>query len=121
MAEKTPWSPDRRDVIWIDCSPQAGQEMKNIHPLLVLSPRIFNERSGIVIGIPMTTATYNEGNPFAVKFMNAKGVTSYILTHQPKSFDWRQRRAKVHPIKKIPEDVFLCVCESLNQIIAICV
>ena len=47
----TAWAPERRDIIWIDCNPQAGREMKDLHPLLVLSPRIFNERTGIVIGL----------------------------------------------------------------------
>lgn len=119
MAARKNWSPDRRDVIWIDCNPQAGREMKDVHPLLVLSPRAFNERTGIVIGLPMTTAAYNETNPFAVKFVGARNVTSYILTHQPKSFDWKMRGAKAHPIKQAPEDVFALACESLNQIIAI--
>lgn len=36
------WVPDRQDVIWIDCSPQAGHEMRDLHPLLVLSPKAFN-------------------------------------------------------------------------------
>jgi mRNA interferase MazF len=36
---------------------------------------------------PLTTASYNETNPFAVKFIGPKGVVSYILSHQPKSFD----------------------------------
>lgn len=119
MGVKKYWSPDWRDVIWIDCNSQAGREMKDAHPLLVLSPRAFNERTGIVIGLPMTTAAYNETNPFAVKFAGAKGVTSCILTHQPKSFDWRMRGAKAHPMKQAPEDVFALACESLNQIIAI--
>ena len=35
-------------------------------PLLVLSPRSFNERTSLVIGLPMTTAEYNADNPFAV-------------------------------------------------------
>jgi mRNA interferase MazF len=43
-------------MIWIDCNPQAGREMRDRHPLVVLSPRDFNERTGIVIGLPMTTA-----------------------------------------------------------------
>lgn len=119
MAAKKSWSPDRRDVIWIDCNPQAGREMKDVHPLLVLSPSAFNERTGIVIGLPMTTAAYNETNPFAIKFAGAKGVTSYILTHQPKSFDWKMRGAKAHPMKQVPEEIFTLACESLNQIIAI--
>jgi mRNA interferase MazF len=119
MAAKKIWSPDRRDVIWIDCNPQADREMKDVHPLLVLSPNAFNERTGIVIGLRMTTTAYNETNPFAVKFSGAKGVVSYILAHQPKSFDWKMRGAKAHPMKQVPEEIFAMACESLNQIIAI--
>ena len=114
------WSPERRDVIWIDCNPQIGKEMRDVHPLLVLSPKAFNERTGIVIGFPMTTAASNETNPFAIKFSGVKGVVSYILTHQPKSFDWKMRDAKPHPMKQAPDDVFTLACDSLNQIIAIC-
>lgn len=91
--------------------------MKDIHPLLVLSPREFNERTGIVIGLPMTSATYNDTNPFAVKITGAKGAASYILAHQPKSFDWRARQAKPHPLKRVPEDSYARACETLNQII----
>jgi mRNA interferase MazF len=65
----------------------------------------------------MTTASYNETNPFAVKFTGPKGVASYILSHQPKSFDWRARSAKPHPQKKVPEDSYARACEALNQII----
>jgi mRNA interferase MazF len=60
MARRRTWCPDRRDMmIWINCNPQASREMKDVHPLMVLSPREFNERTGIVIGLPMTTAAYN--------------------------------------------------------------
>ncbi len=104
--------PERRDVIWIDCNPQAGREMKDIHPLLVLSPKEFNARTSIVIGLPMTTAACNESNPFAVSFKSVKGKQSYILTHQPKSFDWKVCCAKLHPMKQVPDDIFALVCES---------
>jgi mRNA interferase MazF len=113
------WVPERRDIIWIDCNPQAGREMKDVHPLLVLSPREFNARTDIVIGLPMTTAAYNQTNPFAVSFAGPKGVQSFVLGHQPKSFDWRQRRAKPHPWKRAPENVYAAACETLNQIIEI--
>jgi mRNA interferase MazF len=119
MAVRKRWSPDRRDMIWINCNPQTGREMKDIHSLLVLSPKAFNERTGIVIGLPMTTEASNETNPFAVRFIGPKKKTSYILGHQPKSFDWRARQAKPHPWKQIPEEVFTLACETLNQIVAI--
>jgi hypothetical protein len=73
MAARKLWAPDRRDMIWIDCNPQAGREMKDIQPLPVLSPKDFNERTGIVIGLPMTTAAFDETNPFAVKFRALEG------------------------------------------------
>jgi mRNA interferase MazF len=111
------WVPDRRDMIWIDCSPQIGREMKDVHPLLVLSPAEFNAGTGIVIGLPMTTADYNRTNPFAVAFTGPKGAQSFILGHQPKSFDWRRRGAKPHPWKRVPGDVFQAACDTLNQII----
>jgi mRNA interferase MazF len=80
MAMPKLWSPDRSDVIWIDCNSQADKDMKDIHPLLVLSPKAFNERARIVIALPMTTATFNETNPFAVTYAGPQGKVSYILT-----------------------------------------
>jgi mRNA interferase MazF len=115
------WIPDRQDIIWIDCNPQVGQEMKDVHPFLVLSPQTFNEKTAIVIGLPMTTAAYNADNPFAIAVGKASGrkadKTSYVLCHQPKSFDWRLRGAKPHPLGKLKNDLFAQVCDLLNQII----
>ncbi len=117
------WVPDRQDVIWIDCNPQAGQEMRDIHPFLALSPRAFNDRTSLVIGLPMTTATYNADNPFAVVAGTAGGAkagkTSYVLCHQPKSFDWRVRQASPHPMKTLNDAAFAQVRAVLNQIIAL--
>ncbi len=121
--KRKPWVPDRQDIIWIDCNPQVGREMRDVHPFLVLSPRIFNEKTSLVIGLPMTTAEYNSDNPFAVAVGKASGrnagKTSYVLCHQPKSFDWRLRKAKTHPLGTLPKALFLQVCERLNQIIQV--
>lgn len=115
------WLPDRREIIWIDCNPQAGQEMRDIHPFLVLSPHLFNDKTSLVIGLPMTTAAYNADNPFAVAVGKASKKkieqTSYVLCHQPKSFDWRVRNAKPHPWGALNEALFTQVCQRLNQII----
>lgn len=119
MISKNFWVPDRRDMIWIDFNPQIGSEMKDEHPMLVLSPKAFNERTGIVIGLPMTHAPFNETNPFAVKFTTAKGEVGYVLTHQPKSFDWRKRGARPHPFKQVSASLLESACESLNGIISI--
>lgn len=95
--------------------------MRDVHPFLVLSPRIFNAKTSLVIGLPMTTAEYNADNPFAVAVGRSKGrkagQTSYVLCHQPKSFDWRLRGAKPHPLRALTDALFAQVCERLNQII----
>jgi mRNA interferase MazF len=115
--------PDRQDIVWIDCNPQVGREMRDVHPFLVLSPRIFNEKTSLVIGLPMTTAEYNSDNPFAVAVGKASGrrtgQTSYVLCHQPKSFDWRLRKAKAHPLGALSNALLAQVCERLNQIIQV--
>jgi mRNA interferase MazF len=119
--KRSPWVPDRQDIIWINCNPQVGQEMRDVHPFLVLSPRIFNEKTSLVIGLPMTSAEYNADNPFAVavgKVSGRKaGQISYVLCHQPKSFDWRLRGAKAHPLDSLSDTLFVQVCNRLNQII----
>lgn len=120
---RAPWTPGRQDVIWIDCNLQAGREMRDVHPFVVLSPRQFNVRTSLVIGLPVTAAEYNADNPFAVAVGAATGrkagKTAYVLCHQPKSFDWRARRASAHPLKRIPDARFAEVCVILNQIIAL--
>jgi mRNA interferase MazF len=117
------WVPDRQDIVWIDCNPQAGAEMRDLHPMLVLSPAAFNAKTSLVIGLPMTTAAYNATNPFAVAVGSAAGrkagKASYVLCHQPKSFDWRARHAKPHPLKRLADASFLQACEVLNQIVAL--
>lgn len=117
------WVPDRQGIIWIDCNPQVGREMRDVHPFLVLSPRIFNARTSLVIGLPMTTAEYNADNPFAVAAgtvsVGKARKRSYVLCHQPKSFDWRLRGGKAHPLGSLPDATFALVRERLNQIIAL--
>lgn len=124
-AKRSAWVPNRQEIIWIDCNPQMGREMRDVHPFLVLSPRVFNEKTSLVIGLPMTTAAYNADNPFAVAVAVGKasgrkaGKTSYVLCHQPKSFDWCLRGAKAHPLGILQDAVFQQVCERLNQIICL--
>ena len=119
--KKADWVPERQEIIWIDCNPQAGQEMRDRHPFLVLSPRAFNERTSLVIGLPMTTAAYNATNPFPAVAGVPGGVKSgkptYVLCHQPKSFDSRVREAAPHPMGNLTDARFAEVCGVLNQIV----
>jgi mRNA interferase MazF len=115
---KPGWVPQRGDVIWIDCNPQAGREMRDIHPFLVLSSGEFNDALSLVLGLPMSTAPYNASNPFAVACGKAaNGKESWVLCQQPKSLDWRVRGAKPHPMRQVSERALQQACAVLNQIV----
>ena len=117
MATDPLWVPDRRDMIWIAFSPQAGKKMRDEHPMLVLSTKAFNARTSLVIGLAMTTAASNETNPFALKYAGPKGEIGYVLTHKVSTFDWRTCGARPHPWKQMSAGVFKEACEGLNDII----
>ena len=102
-------------MIWIEHSPQAGREMAGSQPFLVLSPRAFNEKTGLVIGCAMTRRRAH--NPFAVANPRDPTQASYILADQPKSFDWRKRRARRHPWGAVTPEVLQEVCDRLNAIL----
>lgn len=102
-------------MIWINHSPQAGREMRGPYPFLVLSPRVFNEKTGLVIGCAMTSKRHP--NPFAVENPHDPARESFIIANQPKSFDWRARNAKLHPWGKVTDAVLQDVCDRLNAIV----
>ncbi len=91
--------------------------MRGPHPFLVLSPRIFNEKTGLVIGCAMTSKRHP--NPFAVENTREPTHESFVLANQPKSFDWRARHAKRHQWGKVAANVLQDVCDRLNAIIQI--
>ena len=92
------WVPERAEIIFIQYNPQVGKEMPDDHPMLVFSARAFAEKTGVVVGFPMTHAAFNADNPFAIATTGKKDEVGYVLVHQPKSFDWRQRNARPHPM-----------------------
>jgi mRNA interferase MazF len=111
------WIPDRRDIIWINCNPQVVREIRDMHPMLVLSPKTFNAKTSLVIGLPMSTAAHNATNPFAIDNSKSAREPSYILCNQPKSMDWRLRGASPHPWKRVSEDTLQFACLELNDIL----
>ncbi|MBU0648484.1 endoribonuclease MazF [Patescibacteria group bacterium] len=83
--------PTRGDLIWLNFSPQKGREQSGRRPAFVLSPKIYNQKVGLVIVCPVTTKAKNY--PFEVTLTTRK-ISGVILTDQIKSLDWRKRRIK---------------------------
>lgn len=111
-----PWVPERGEMIWIDFTPHAGNEMAGRHPLLVLTSRAFNDKMGAVMGLAMTSKAHPR-NPFQLKNPSAKFDPSFINTNQISTFDWRARNAKPHPMGMLSSTALLPVLEHLNSIL----
>ncbi len=81
--------PDAGDIVWLHFDPQAGHEQAGRRPALVLTPARYNGTRGMMVCCPMTTRI--KGYVFEV--VVSRKPPSAVLADQPKSLDWRARRA----------------------------
>ena len=114
------WVPQRAEIIFIQYNPQVGKEMPDEHPMLVLSAQAFAERTSLVVGFPLTHSELNADNPFAIQAPSTKGKPGYVLAHQPKSFDWRQRGARPHPLGTGHDKLLASALELFDAIFNVC-
>lgn len=98
---KTAFVPDAGDFVWLTFDPQAGREQAGRRPALVLSPKIYNAKSGLALACPVTSQV--KGYPFEVTVPAGAGVTGVILSDHVKSVDWKVRRAEL--LGRCPDDV----------------
>jgi len=84
--------PDRGDLVWLVFDPQAGREQAGHRPALVLSPKAYNQKSGLAILCPITSQV--KGYPFEVLLPAGSAVSGAILADHVKSLDWKVRQAK---------------------------
>ena len=81
--------PDAGDIVWMNFTSQAGHEHSGLRPAVVLSPAVYNGKTGLAICCPMTTRV--KGYPFEVIVDSA--APSAVLADQVKCLDWRARGA----------------------------
>ena len=90
--------PERGDIVWLDFTPQTGHEQAGHRPALVLSPKIYNRRTGMMLCCPLTTRI--KGYPFEV-LIESRNTSGVALADQIKSLDWKARNAiykdRAHP------------------------
>ncbi|HLD19608.1 MAG TPA: type II toxin-antitoxin system PemK/MazF family toxin [Candidatus Nanoarchaeia archaeon] len=80
----------RGDVVWLDFTPTKGHEQSGRRPAVVLSPKEYNEKSGLFLVCPVTSKI--KGYPFEVQIGGK--ITGAILVDQLRSVDWKERNAK---------------------------
>ncbi|MXZ63066.1 MAG: endoribonuclease MazF [Chloroflexi bacterium] len=83
--------PARGDIIWLNFTPQAGHEQAGHRPALVVSPRVYNERSNVILVCPITSR--RRDGPFEVALPAGGSFEGVVLADQIRSQDWRARGA----------------------------
>lgn len=83
--------PERGDVVWLNFTPQSGHEQRGKRPALVLSPKIYNEKTSLCICLPITSKV--KGYPFEVALPETLEVQGVVLSDQVKSLDFISREA----------------------------
>ena len=57
----------RGDVVWADLSPARGREQAGQSPVVVISHDVFNQRSGTVIAMALTSQPQRAGFPLTLE------------------------------------------------------
>ena len=83
--------PDAGHVVWLSLDPRVGREQSGRRPFLVLTPREYNAKTSLSVGVPITSKRKNY--PFEVPLKAGGSIAGVILADQIKSLDWRARLA----------------------------
>lgn len=109
---RSPYIPDRGDIVWLVLDPRVGHEQPGRRPALVLSPRLFTERTGLAIICPVTSKV--KGLPFEVILSQTK-TNGAILPIHVRSVDIAARKASF--IETVPPSLLERTILSVEALI----
>jgi len=105
----------RGEVYWANLDPAKGHEQSGMRPILVLSQDVFNDRSGVVIAVALTSQPQKAGFPLTLPLSSsALPKKSWVKISQIRTLS--QERLEKRIAKISPEELDL-VIEGLNEII----
>ncbi|MBI2870016.1 MAG: type II toxin-antitoxin system PemK/MazF family toxin [Chloroflexi bacterium] len=106
----------RGEIRWADLSPTIGREQSGLRPVLVLSHDVFNERSGTVIAVAITSQIQQAGFPLTLELKSGNlPRRSWAKISQIRTLS-TERIGKL--VGKLSQEELTQVIEGLNEIIA---
>jgi mRNA interferase MazF len=105
----------RGDIRWADLDPARGREQAGRRPVLILSHDVFNERSGTVIAVAITSQPQRAGFPLTLE-LTARGLPkrSWVKISQIRTLSVERIGKRLG--RASPEELAE-VIEGLNEII----
>lgn len=105
----------RGEIRWADLNPVRGREQAGKRPVLILSHDVFNERSGTVIAVAITSKPQRAGFPLTLEIKSKLlPKRSWIKISQIRTLAVERIGAKL--ARATPEEVAK-VIDGLNEII----
>ncbi len=105
----------RGEVYWADLDPTLGNEQAGRRPVLVLSQDVFNEHSGTVIAVALTSQEPRAGFPLTMELRQSSlPKRSWVKVSQVRTLSVKRLGARIG--RAAPEEVET-VLEGLNEII----
>ena len=105
----------RGEIRWADLNPTIGREQSGLRPVLILSHDIFNERSGTVVAMAMTSQEQHAKFPLTHELAKAKlSKRSWVKISQIRTLATERIGKKLGNVE--PEEL-AHVIEGLNEII----
>jgi len=106
----------RGDIRWADLNPVRGSEQAGQRPVLVVSHDIFNERSGTVIAMAITSQPQRAGFPLSLELASRRlPKRSWVKISQVRTLALERIGKKID--RTSPEEL-AAVVDGLNEIIA---
>lgn len=107
----------RGEIRWADLNPVRGREQAGLRPVLILSHDVFNERSGTVIAVALTSQPQRSGFPLTLELRVTRlRKRSWVKISQIRTLAAERIGARLSHAS--PEEVAQ-VIEGLNEIIGI--
>jgi len=105
----------RGEIRWADLDRARGREQAGARPVLVLSHDVFNERSGTIIAVALTSQPQRAGFPLTLE-LDVRGLPkkSWVKISQIRTLSVERIGARL--ARAMPE-VLDQVVEGLNEII----
>jgi len=106
----------RGDIIWADLNPVQGHEQAGRRPVVVISHDVFNERSGTVIAMALTSQPQRAGFPLTLELEGDNlPKRSWVKISQIRTLSRQRLGRRIGRLE--PEQLDLLV-EGLNELVA---
>jgi mRNA interferase MazF len=105
----------RGDIRWADLDPTRGNEQAGLRPVLILSNDIFNDRSGTVVAVALTSQPQRAGFPLTLELSSPRlPKRSWVKISQIRTLATERIGKRLG--RASPEEL-VQVMEGLNEIL----